>query len=85
MPCYYTGSAEGDRALAAQEAKEELQRIITATAQVACEIGKLLTPAQRAKLSRKTITIANDDTKTNFAKVKRWFTKAIQMAKKNGD
>ena len=55
MPCYYTGSAEGDRALAAQEAKEELQRIITATAQVACEIGKLLTPAQRAKLSRKTM------------------------------
>ena len=31
------------------------------------------------------ITNANDDVRTNFTKVKRWFTKAIQMAKKNGD
>ncbi len=29
MPCYYTGSAEGDAQLAAKEAREELGKTIT--------------------------------------------------------
>lgn len=36
MPCYVTGSAEGDAQLDAQEARRELQRVT----RVACELAK---------------------------------------------
>ena len=50
MPCFYTGSAEGDAQLAAQEAREEL----TEVTRVACELAKLATPKKFVKLSEKT-------------------------------
>lgn len=37
MPCYYTGSAEGDRALAATEKAEELATKLTQMTEFACE------------------------------------------------
>lgn len=37
MPCYYTGSAEGDRALAAEEGKERLVKKITNLTQMLCD------------------------------------------------
>jgi hypothetical protein len=38
MPCYATGTAEGDARLMAQEAHEQL----TITTRVACELNRLL-------------------------------------------
>ena len=38
MPCYYTGSAEGDAQLAADEARRELTRVT----RVACELWELV-------------------------------------------
>ncbi len=36
MPCYYTGSAEGDAALAATEAKEKLASELSTTTELLC-------------------------------------------------
>lgn len=48
MPCYYTGTAEGDALLSTNEA-------LTLTTRVACEMAKLLTVEQKAKLSAKAL------------------------------
>ncbi len=37
MPCYYTGSAEGDRALAWEESAKENAETITKLTQLLCE------------------------------------------------
>lgn len=40
MPCYYTGSAEGDRQLAFDEAKKKSNSTITKLTQILCEVGE---------------------------------------------
>lgn len=61
MPCYYTGSAEGDRALALEEAEKENTAIITELTQMLCstltEMEGHLEPEQvEAILSKRTQT-----------------------------
>ncbi len=43
MPCYVTGSYEGDRELAARETWEELQRVT----RVACELAQAIRDADK--------------------------------------
>lgn len=54
MPCTYTGSLEGDRIMSLEEGLGKASTALTATTQAACEMAKLLTPAQFAKLSSNT-------------------------------
>lgn len=50
MPCYVTGSAAGDAALSAKEAREDLSRVT----RVACELAKFASQYKRA-FSRETM------------------------------
>lgn len=45
MPCYYTGSAEGDRALAAQENADKLAEKLTEMTELACEAMEIIDKA----------------------------------------
>ena len=48
MPCYYTGSAEGDARLAAEETRERLGKEITNRTRLLCSICQT---AEEAKLT----------------------------------
>jgi hypothetical protein len=55
MPCTYTGSLEGDAALASQESIEYLSNELQRATRVACELGKLVaTPVKNVLTSDET-------------------------------
>jgi hypothetical protein len=54
MPCYATGSAEGDLRLAMEENAKETAEKITMLTRVACELSEGAAPSKLKKMSKLT-------------------------------